>query len=266
MQNNVRGTSYSAASTETLLDNVQQVDWQTSYEYDADEFGPVPEHSLGRDDGKAYEYKLLLATLMDVSGCNFADYYQRATGFDANGLHPPLLVEPVVPVSASSWAPASNFLTVEYPEIFIAPMTTAASPVGSFAFTFAASQVIVLLQHSPPVIPAAVTNAHYTLLGTRRSVVVVAPKEVVVALSAAQPWARRLSRYTSLVGRTQEVKDAQATILEEKTNVLSTFMGTDMENRICLYLTDANKSSRESSASGQSPARKRAHFGLSTGP
>lgn len=137
--------------------------------------------------------------------------------------------------------------------------------MGSLAVTIAALQVITPVPPPAPAIPAAVTKAYEPLLDTCRSVGVPDPKWVVEPLRAAHVWVRRSSRYASLVGQNQEVKDALATILEENSKVFLTSIAANMDNRLDLNLTDSDNASTGSSASGQSPVHKRARVGPPVG-
>lgn len=142
---------------------------------------------------------------------------------------------------------------------------TVTSLVGSLAVTIAAPLVIALVPPPAPAIPAAFTEAYEALFGSCHSVGVTEPKGVVQALRAAQAWVRQSSRYASLVGWNQQVKETQATILEENAKDLSTYMAADMDNRFGLILTNAENASTGSYSSGQSPALNRARVGLPAG-
>lgn len=221
---------------------------------------------MGRDDGKACEAKPLLVTPVDVLRRNIADYYPNVIVFDAACLHSPPLVGPAVPVSASSWALASTVSTVDHPVMFTGPTDTVISPLGSLAVTIAAPQVFAAVPPLPPAIPTSATEAYEALLGTCQSVSVTGLKGVVEALTAAQARFRRSLRYASLVGRTQEVKEALEIILEENAMVLSTSMAANMDDRFGLKLTDAEDSCIVSFALGPSSTSKRALVGPSACP
>lgn len=198
-----------------------------------------------------YEAKPLLATPVVVPRRNMADYYPQAIGFDAACLHPPPLVVLSVPLPASSWAPASNVSAVEHPEMSTGPTATGTSPAGSLAVTIAATEVIGPVPPLLPAIPATVTEAYQALFGTRRSVGVAEPKRLLEALRAAQAWVQQSLRYASMVCRNQTVKEALATILDEKAQDFSTSMAADMDNFYGPNLTDAKNSSTGSSVSAR---------------
>lgn len=143
MQYIVRGTAYTAAHTETLLDYFPQVDWQKTpgylpYDYDGYEFRPIPEHPLSRDDGKANDAKAQLVTPVDAPRRDMANYYPQSIGFDAACMHSPPFVGPSLPVPASSWALSSIVPAVEHLEVSTGPTATVTSPVSSLSVTIAA--------------------------------------------------------------------------------------------------------------------------------
>lgn len=157
-----------------------------------------------------------MATPADVPRQNTGDYYPQAIVFDAICLHSLPVVGPAVFVPASSSGPASGILLVDHPELSVGSLATLTSPVGSFSVTIAAPQVLGPVPTQPPAIPVAITDAYEAHLRTCRSIRVAGPNGVMEALRVAQAWFRRSSRYASLLGRYQEVKEGLASILQEK--------------------------------------------------
>lgn len=198
-------TDYELETMETLLDYVLEIDCAKPpgylwYDYDSDKFSPTIRHPLSKNVGLAYEARPMLADSPLVPRQVVPDYYQQAIGFNEDCLEPPvdnLALLPMAP-SVTSTALVTAVISAHFEntiEVSIGPVVSA--PI-----------------HLVPVIPEAITNAFEDLKGVCKSVGLAVPIGIARGLGAAHSWARRASRYHSMVQRNQEVKEAPATILE----------------------------------------------------
>lgn len=193
----VRGFEYELEAIETLLHYVLEIDWARTrgylwWDYYSDTFSPIIPHPIGRDDGKAYEAKPLLANPPSVPRQAVPDYYPQAIGFHGDCLKPPEETTALMAVPTSV--------------VLMALVRAVATAPEEDALKVSMASVISLPIPPVPVIPKEITEAFDAVKGVCKSVGLVDPIGIAKALNAAQAWACCALRYQSLVQRNQNVE------------------------------------------------------------